>query len=256
MIQIVKQIGCERIKLLILKENVGQIPAFFAALDQSSGEFVCLLDPDDRYDEDFIGGTLSCHLNEVVFCPIVCTEQRLLAGDCVITGSYSWQNGTRMSYEGGALVIEPRVPRLYFYPPEKRGWFWTSTSSMMFRRAACNIMRPQKALDYKGSFDSYMANGAHMLGGTLFYTKPLVYRGLHQDNAWITAQVYASLQNKQKTYGEERTKECLVDVVEAIQKNGGSIVPQEPVRKRGVAYRLRKSIGKRANKLAEVFAIK
>ena len=186
---ILHTIGSDRIRLIEHRENLGQIPAFYTGLDATSGEFVCLLDPDDRYAGSFLEEALACHLNEAVYCPVVCTEQMLLAGSGLVTGIYSWRNRARMSPQGGAVLITPVKPQLLYHEPHKRGWHWTSTSAMMFRRAALRFLRPHKVLAYKGSFDSYMANGAHMLGGTLFFTKPLVYRGLHQANAWITAGV-------------------------------------------------------------------
>ena len=50
----------------------------------------------------------------------------------------------------------------------------------MFRRAALNLMRPYRPLGYKIQADAYLAQGAHLLGGTLFLTKPLIYRGIHR----------------------------------------------------------------------------
>jgi hypothetical protein len=41
---------------------------------------------------------------------------------------------------------------------------WTSISAMMFRRAALNILRPNRELAYKRAFDAYMAQGAQLFG--------------------------------------------------------------------------------------------
>lgn len=249
LISILDSIGSSKIRLIEHSENLGQIPAFFTGLDATNGDFVCLLDPDDRYAETFLEEALAAHLNETIYGPIVCTEQMLLTGNGVITGGgYSWHNRARMQRSGAGLRVDALEPRLLYFEAEKNAWFWTSTSAMMFRRAACKLMRPCRPLAYKGSADSYMAKGAHMLGGTLFYTKPLVYRGLHDDNAFITANIYASGQSKRKTYGEERTKECRADVREAILHNGGRVIGIE--RKQNKLFnKWRNSLEKRWQKL-------
>lgn len=248
---IVSELNEPRIQIRWLAANGGQIPAFFAGLEVTQGEFICLLDPDDRYAETFLAEALACHLNEAVYCPLVCTEQMLLRETGLMTGIYGWRNRLGLRQDNGALIITPEEPQLLYYEAGKGGWHWTSTSAMMFRRAALQLLRPQRALAYKGSFDSYMAQGAHLLGGTLFYTKPLVYRGLHHGNAWITADVYASCQNKQKTYGEERTAECLKDVIEALAANGASLLRGQPlIKKRGLLAKWKRSIDKRFGRIA------
>jgi glycosyltransferase involved in cell wall biosynthesis len=244
LVSILDHIANPKIRLAEHAENLGQIPAFFTGLDATSGDFVCLLDPDDRYAKTFLEEALACHLNETVYCPIVCTEQMLLTDRGVITGGgYSRHNCMQMSQQDAALVVSPPEPRLLYFEAHARGWFWTSTSAMMFRRAALNVLRPHRSLGYKGSFDSYMAQGAHLLGGTLFYTKPLIYRGLHVDNAYITADIYASAQDKAKTYGEERTTECLEDALDLLRSKGVDL--PKPTKKRGLIAKWRRSLEKR-----------
>jgi hypothetical protein len=83
-------------------------------------------------------------------------------------------------------------------------------------------MRPRKTLAYKGSADSYLGQGAHVLGGTLFLTKPLVYRMVHSGNAYLHQSIFALGQymgrrEDQKVLGASR----FADVIEAINANGG-----------------------------------
>jgi glycosyltransferase involved in cell wall biosynthesis len=246
LVAILDRIGSTKIRLVEHSENLGQIPAFFTGLDATSGDFVCLLDPDDRYAETFLEEALACHLNETVFCPIACTEQMFLANGGIITGVNSCHNRKHMEKRGDAFIVTPQDPRILHFEAHERGWLWTSTSAMMFRRAACEIMRPNRPLAYKGCFDGYAAQGAHMLGGTLFYTKPLVYRGLHGENAYMTAKVYASAQYKKKPHADERAQECLSDAAEAILHNGGSIITKQ---KKTLAEKWRRSFEKRWQRL-------
>ncbi len=221
-----------KIILMQLGENVGQIPAFFAGLAATSGEFVCLLDPDDRYAETFLEEALAAHLNRAIYCPIVSANQQLLGEHGVITGIYTWHNKRFLRQERGVMIVPNEIPdQLMHFPAEMPGWHWSSTSAMMFRRSALRYLKPHKQLDYKGSADSYLANGAHRLGGTLLLTKPLVYRLLHADNRYLTQHIFAPSQDKRRPNRENRTQECIVDVVEAIIANGGEKYlpkPKEP----------------------------
>lgn len=251
LVSILGDIANPKIRLVEHSENLGQIPAFFTGLDATTGDFVCLLDPDDRYAKTFLEEALACHLNETVYCPIVCTEQMLLTDRGVITGGgYSWLNREQMSQQDAAFIVSPPEPRLLYFEGSKRGWFWTSTSAMMFRRAALYVLRPHKPLAYKRAFDAYMAQGAHLLGGTLFYTKPLVYRGLHNDNSWIAADIYASTQNKKNTAGEDRADECLQDALELLRSK--DVPLPKPHKKPGLLAKWQRSLEKRWLRLSSV----
>lgn len=250
--RIVGRIDSSKIRLVRLPKNVGQIPAFYAGIAYTRGQFVCLLDPDDRYAPEFLEASLAAHLNETVYCPISCCEQRILSGGEAITGTYGTLTLKLMERDAGTgLDIVPAVAehQLLFVPPWQMGWHWTSTSAMMFRRAALDVMRPHKGLAYKGSADSYLAQGAHLLGGTLRLTRPLVYRSAHAANAWLSEGVWSSTQNKRRHDGtaEERSRECLVDVVAAIRANGHDVHLARAER-RHLLKRWRRSIGKRWRK--------
>lgn len=250
--EIVYGLGDKRIKLLMLDKNVGQISAFFAGLDQTTGDFVCLLDPDDRYENSFLEKMVEAHLNKVVYCPIACCEQKMFTSNGVVTGIYGSKNFCRSrKIEDDVWLIEDLPDRITFIEASKNGWHWTSTSSMMFRRSALTLVRPNKPLAYKGSADSYLAQGLHMLGGTIHFSAPLVYRMLHEDNAYLTNQIYAMKQCKRKTYGEERTKECRDDVIEAIAANGGPEIDlrRQAPRRRSIPAMWRRSFAKRWNRV-------
>lgn len=219
---IVDGIQSDRVRVVWLEENVGQVPSFFAGVDATTGEFVCLLDPDDRYDPSFAKEAVAAHLNEVVFCPIVSTNQLLFNDRGLITGTITGHNRKYLTQQDGVVQIPNVVPhRVIFTSAETRGWHWSSTSGMMFRRAALHYLRPHRKLTYMRAADAYLANGAHFLGGTLFLTKPLVYRAVHDSNAWLANRIFAIRQNKAKTDALFLTPQCIDDVKEAIIANGG-----------------------------------
>lgn len=212
------------VSFVALPENVGQVPAFFAGMDATKGEFVCLLDPDDRYAPTFLERMLAAHMNDTVFAPIACCDQRIVreTGE-VISGIYSPLPLEMLGGRTEKWVEIPARPvdRLLYVAQHVSGWPWTSTSAMMFRRPALELLRPRKRLSYWGAADSYLATGAHSIGGTLRITAPLVDRTAHANNAWLTEGVFASTQAKRRDGGVEVGHIARVDVAEAIRANGG-----------------------------------
>jgi glycosyltransferase involved in cell wall biosynthesis len=239
--EIIAEIGSPKIKLLELTENVGQILTFFRGVDATSGAFACLLDPDDRYTKTFLEETLAAHLNPSVICPMVCTDQYLLGEAGLIAGcnAQHWQR----------RLPKARVDALRgmtFYPPSARGWHWTSTSSMMFRRSALECLRPIKRPAYKGSADSYLASGAHRLGGGLFLHASLIYRQVHGRNAWMTNGIISSFQTTKKPEAFDPGETVKNDAIEALVGNGASLPSiSRPGQRSGPLARWRRSFDKR-----------
>jgi glycosyltransferase involved in cell wall biosynthesis len=245
--EIVESIGSDKIRILWLSENVGQIPTFFAGLDATSGEFVCLLDPDDRYAETFLEEAVATHLNKVVVCPIVATDQYTLLDGQVTTAAMKFkpmqlhpmEKGFRLAEDEGAIL---------FFPAEQRGWHWTSSSALMFRRSALKYLRPHKIFSHKGNADAYLCNGVHLLGGTLFLTKPLIYRMLHDGNDYIVRDFYSSFQNKGRQGAGLWAEVCRLDAIEALRHNGAAIFDKPRPRRKW-----RRSLRKRWDRFKAVF---
>jgi glycosyltransferase involved in cell wall biosynthesis len=238
---IIGQIGHRRIRLHLLEENVGQIPAFYEGLKITSGEFVCALDPDDRYVETFLEEMVAAHLNPIRYCPLIACDQYLMRDNQVITGVQS-AHASRLVLEGIETGI-PVAEHLRWFPASEPGWHWATTSSMMFRRPALVAMRPSKPLGYKRQIDAYLAPGAHMLGGSMFLGKPLIYRCVHGGNGWQREDVWGQSQvPKRNLIG----KQARADVEEAIIANGyGPDLARATQGKRNLPQRLRRSLAKR-----------
>lgn len=251
--KIVASIGCDRIRIVWLGENIGQIPSFFVGLDAMTGEFCCLLDPDDRYAETFLEDMLAVHLNGWAFCPVACSDQYLLKNGEVISGTNRNRNcKPDLPRQHGGEIVTEQPPQLLHFSPWAEGWFGTSTSSMMFRRSALAYMRPARKLGYMGSADSFLAKGAHLMGGTLFLTEPLVYRTVHDHNAYLRERVFTSHQDKGRYREDEIGPSRLADVTETIIHNGGAEFlhrSKGKVKRRSLATRLRRSFIKRWRKL-------
>ncbi len=87
------------------------------------------------------------------------------------------------------MLIDDEHEKLFYIPSENIGWFWSSTSSMMFRRAALKLIEPDIKIEYKRAADLFLGVGSHALGGTLYLSKPLVYRSLHEKNNYLVSEI-------------------------------------------------------------------
>lgn len=219
--KIVKAIKDDRITLLRNEANMGQTHSFYLGLDHTTAEFVCLLDPDDRYLPEFLATMLAAHLNPIHIAPLAFSNQQLTRGDHIqLTGNKS--NLLVHYFETGQMdKMEASLRRFGFSsyePPFARGWIWTSTSSMMFRRDALEMIRPLKRLPNKANADTYMANGAHLCGGSLFVHTVLLSRTIHDKNDFSNGLVFASDQ----IWGESNFQGAnpLLNAAEALFESG------------------------------------
>src|SRR5690625_232154 len=100
---ILSEVDDTRIRLINLSENIGQILSFYVGLDNTEGDFVCLLDPDDRYAQTFIEESLSAHLNGSISCPITSTDQYLASRRGIVSGSNTIESSFRHSASSGNI---------------------------------------------------------------------------------------------------------------------------------------------------------
>ena len=226
---IIEGLSEPRIRLIENTACLGQIKAFFAGLAESSGEFVSPLDPDDRLHPSFLEEMVRAHLNETVYCPIASSDQKLLRiNGALITGTFK---GGRARGGLQALgrdfpvhidIARPDDEALLYFACSERGWLWTTTSAMMVRRLATSLLVPTKQFSYNGSLDAYLAFGAHFLGGTLVVRKPLVYRGVHPGNTYISENIFSMAQISTRADAPHQAPECKRDAVVAMFHNGVS----------------------------------
>lgn len=221
--QILESLADKRFKLIELNKNTGQTNAVFEALKQSTGEFVSLLDPDDLYEPQFIEKMLKCHLNPCVSAAVAACEMGLFRiGGSILSKSY-------VGFKHDA-IINAELPKceasLYdfgfskFYPPETVGWLWATTSSLMFRRDALEILRRKTYMqDTKICADTYCVMGSHLLGGTLFLDEVLSWRGLHKNNAVESDRHFSSFQRRHQTEFVDTSRAIKAFVTKTILEN-------------------------------------
>ena len=216
--QVLDELGDPRFRLIPLEKNVGQTGATRRGLAATMAPFVCFLDSDDLWNEDFLERHLAAHLNESYAVGFTACNARLIDGQgALIAGAVYWfgrdravaDRGTSTPLDparvptldtaGGKAEWRPQVPyRLY----TKRlvHWVWVSTSSMMFRRSLIDLVFPADDEIFRLHMDFYVVVMAQMVAGSLLIDEPLYSYRLHgrngaADNPVLGGRLHLSARN-------------------------------------------------------------
>lgn len=207
-----------RFRLIRLEKNLGQTGATRRGLAATRAPFVCFLDSDDLWNEDFLERHLAAHLNEAYAVGFTACNARLIDGHgALIAGGVYWFGKDRAAADRGALApIDPaRVPTLdahsgsvrwagqtpyHLYTKRLVHWVWVSTSSMMFRRSLIDLVFPADDEIFRLHMDFYIVVMAQMVAGSLLIDEPLYSYRLHgrngaADNPVLGGRLHLSARN-------------------------------------------------------------
>lgn len=195
------ELGDRRFDLVRLSVNVGQTGATRAGLTKTKAPFVCFLDSDDLWNEDFLERHLAAHLNESYAVGFTACNARLIDGEgALIAGTVYWFGKNRASADRGsnfAPVDPSRVPKIdaasttarwqhqtpyRLYTKRLVHWVWVSTSSMMFRRSLIELVFPDDDEAFRLHMDYYVVVMAQMIAGSLLIDEALYAYRLHGKN--------------------------------------------------------------------------
>ncbi|MEM9435146.1 MAG: glycosyltransferase [Pseudomonadota bacterium] len=186
--------GGDKYHLIELPENSGQMNAFAEGLAQTTGAFVVFVDADDCLFPTFLETHLQAHLSRDCTSAMTCSDaiiidgsNQVLAGlrrgrvtqagersrlsrdmpiDCNLLSG--WNEDWRV--EEDALKLSSAVRPLRYVSPVanfQRVWIWTSTSSVMFRRSALDLVLSDRVKNVRISADFYLFQFCHLIGGTV-----------------------------------------------------------------------------------------
>lgn len=225
-----------RFRLIRLETNLGQTGATRRGLAATRAPFVCFLDSDDLWNEDFLERHLAAHLNETYAVGFTACNARLIDGHgALIAGGVYWFGKDRAAADRGALApIDPaRVPTLdahsgsakwsgqtpyRLYTKRLVHWVWVSTSSMMFRRSLIDLVFPADDEIFRLHMDFYIVVMAQMVAGSLLIDEPLYSYRLHgrngaADNPVLGGRLHLSARNWGDTHARmlDRMLDTMID---------------------------------------------
>ena len=222
--QTLDELADPRFSLLRLDKNVGQTGATRRGLAATKATFVCFLDSDDLWNEDFLERHLAAHLNETYAVGFTACNARLIDGQgALIAGCVYWfgKDRARVDRDQAFAPIDPaRVPKLdsargaswqsqtpyRLYTKRVVHWVWVSTSSMMFRRSLIDLVFPDDDEAFRLHMDFYIVVMAQMVAGSLLIDEALYSYRLHgrngaADNPVLGGRLHLSSRNWGDTHG-------------------------------------------------------
>lgn len=218
-----------RFRLVRLTKNVGQTGATRAGLKQTSAPFVCFLDSDDLWNEEFLERHLAAHMNETYAVGFTACNARLIDGQgTLIAGTVYWfgHDRAQVDRDKAFLPIDPdRVPKIEAGPEGTKTakwrsrvpyrlytkrvvhWVWVSTSSMMFRRSLIDLVFPDDDETFRLHMDFYVVVMSQMVSGSLLIDDALYSYRLHgrnfaANNPVLGGRLHLAGRNWADTYGE------------------------------------------------------
>jgi glycosyltransferase involved in cell wall biosynthesis len=228
-----RSLGDRRFRAILRRANGGQMATMLEGLDATSSPFVAFLDADDLWHPEFLEKHVSAHMSERGAAAISCSNLALIdaEGTQLSGGKPNFMDGDprqphhRLFCMEEVLGDETRVFVAASYPV---GWMWSATSAMMFRRTVLDTLRPARPERIRICADSYLAKGAHMLGGTVRIERSLGGYRLHGENGFSRNTLYGSrtslgrVPNDILAAGDEELIRCLCDNAEALMAGARS----------------------------------
>ena len=195
------QLDDERFRCLRLGKNSGQMAAFKAGLENTTGQFVGFLDADDLYFPDFITKHIEAHLNRSFSAGFTgCDTIQISENSEILESTFhtllKQNRGTNnpghvqpISESNTAKLTDHNLPiatkeltQLAFVHRDFDGWHWSATSSIMFRRDLLELILPDKPHSIRLCADYYLMLFCQKLTGSVtISTAHAAYR-LHRKN--------------------------------------------------------------------------
>jgi glycosyltransferase involved in cell wall biosynthesis len=224
-----------RFSMIRVAENLGQAGASRVGLERTHAPFVCFLDADDLWQENFLERHLAAHLNQASAAGFTACNARIIDGHgAVLAGTVYWfrQDRGQSERDQEFVAVDPahlptvdadkgvvwrEQPSVRLYTKRSVQWVWVGTSSMMFRRALVDLVFPADTEAFRLHLDFYLVIMAQMVAGSLLIDEPLYAYRLHgrnlaASNPVLGGRLHLAPRDLEGTYDEmlERMRAAMV----------------------------------------------
>ena len=212
--KILNEIENKKIKVIHLKENLGQLGAFLIGLENSEGEFICSIDSDDILLPNYLKTLLHVHLNNnaaLVSCACgeINSKNEIISLNYVANPIKTKQDKINYSKIEKAYNNNEDF-ELEFLTIKKLPfamWGWTPMSSGMFRRTSLDILKHYPDIKYwKTGADKVIFSFLHLIGGSINISAVCFLYRHHQKNSTQGTLTYGN-----KRYIDEAYINKLID---------------------------------------------
>ncbi len=178
------------IKLIKQDRNYGQLRACQTGLKQAQGQFVSFIDSDDVITKDYAAAHIKIHMaTNVAFTSSQIIEIDENDNIHTLHSPSSPQKSSVLEIKELDELLNCDVENLSFKILDKHsapfgGWFWSPSSSGMFRKSAIEILLEYENFEnWKICPDKFLFNLANLIGGSAIIYAPLAGYRRHKFNA-------------------------------------------------------------------------
>jgi glycosyltransferase involved in cell wall biosynthesis len=195
--RVLDRIDDRRFQYIALDANLGQSGAIRRGLQELTAPFVCFLDSDDFWFEDFASRHLATHLNADFPVALTYSDSHIVdAAGCILAGTAWWFDHSMnepndrfldpvripaISPEEGRVSYSDR-PALTLHTGWQLDWASNSTSGMMVRRSFVDLVLLPPDRDLALYVDFYLSTCAALLTGTIALHDALYAYRMHGTN--------------------------------------------------------------------------
>jgi glycosyltransferase involved in cell wall biosynthesis len=204
------QLDDGRFRYLKLESNVGQGGAIRRGLAELDTPFVCFLDSDDLWYDDFIARHVAAHMNADIPVALTYCDSHIIDGDDRVLAGTAWWFDAIPTETSPRKIDAALIPRLdpktgelawptngeiTFHPHWTPGGATNSTASMMFRRSFVDLVLVPPNEDLRLYVDFYLSTFAALLTGVIAIHEALYAYRMHGRNKHSNATVMGGKYN-------------------------------------------------------------
>ncbi len=199
------RLGDKRFRYVKLGANFGQAGALRRGMAELDTPFVCFLDSDDIWYDDFVARHLAIHMNaDFPVALTYCDSHIIDAHDRMLAGTAWWFDSDKPQakalrpiaptltpvFDGarGELTY-PRSHAVTFHPQWTPNGATNTTASMMFRRAFVDLVLVPPSQELKLYVDFYLSTFACLMTGAIAIHDALYGYRMHGANSHSNATV-------------------------------------------------------------------
>ena len=206
--------GDTRFRYVKLTTNLGQAGALRRGMAELDTPFVCFLDSDDLWYEDFVARHLAVHMNaDFPVALTYCDSHIIDAAGRILAGTAWWFDSDMPQAKAQRPILPTLTPALdpasgeFTYPRNEGVTFhpqWTpagatnTTASMMFRRAFVDLVLVIPSHELRLFVDFYLSTFACLMTGAIGIHEALYGYRMHGGNSHSNATVPGGAYNSSR----------------------------------------------------------
>jgi glycosyltransferase involved in cell wall biosynthesis len=203
-----------RFRYVKLATNLGQAGAVRRGMAELDTPFVCFLDSDDLWYDDFVARHLAVHMNaDFPVALTYCDSHIIDAEDRILAGTAWWFDSDKPQAKAQRAVLPtltpvldpasgeltyPRNDCVTFHPQWTPAGATNTTASMMFRRAFVDLVLVLPSHELRLYVDFYLSTFACLMTGAIGIHEALYGYRMHGGNSHSDATVPGGAYNSAK----------------------------------------------------------